>query len=259
MRVWKSFEPSADIGLAEYSIRFIVNEEDRPFDFWAFPHMVACGGPMDSFDSLAIREITLQWASRLGKTFFILCGALYMSDLQPCNQMLAGPSQDIALINSERVRVMGMNIRNLREAGIEDTLKQRMRFGGNIIYAAWAKSPGTLSNVNILFGGASELDLFEHQTTSKHPDPEEMLTDRFKDNDNSRKVIFESIPTLSGTYLDHNEVEKPRSRIEARRLQGSDCSFVVGCPMCDHRQEIEIDNVEEGGYRCSGCSELITS
>ena len=73
---WSAFEPAPDIGIAEYSIRRIFNEEGRPFDFLAFPWLVACGGPMDSFDSLVTREIALQWGSRLGKTFFVLCGIL---------------------------------------------------------------------------------------------------------------------------------------------------------------------------------------
>lgn len=257
--VWAAFEPSPDIGIAEYSVRFILNEQGRPFDYLAFPHMVACGGPMDAFDSLVIREIVLQWASRLGKTFVVLCGSLYLADLAPCNQILAGPSEDIGLQQTERVRLMGAQIPRLKSAGIEDTLKKRLRFGGNTIYAAWAKSPGTLSNINASFGGFSELDLAEHLSTSKHPDPEEMFGDRFKDNDSSRKEIYESIPTLKGTYVDHNDVERPRSRIEARRLRGSNCSFWVGCLHCGCRQVLTIEHVTPDGYQCAGCSGLISN
>lgn len=255
---WSAFSPSPEIGIAEYAIRKIFNEEERPFDFLAFPHMVAPGGWMDSFDAAWIRDITCQTGSRLGKTFFVLCGSLYLADLAPCNQILAGNTQDLGLQQTERVRLMGAQVPMLKEAGIEDTLKQRLRFGGNTIYAAWSKSPGTLSNINALFGGASELDLWEWVGTSKHPDPEQMFGDRFKDNDNRRIEIYESIPTLKGTYLDKNGEEKPRSRIEARRLKGSDCKFWVCCPRCGGAQVLEEDRITFEGYLCehSGC--LIT-
>ena len=255
---WRAFEPAPDIGLAEYSIRKIFNEEERPFDFWAFPHMVGVGGPMDAFDSLTIREIAMQWASRLGKTFIVLCGSLYMADLAPCNQILAGHVEDLGLQQTERVRLMGMQIPSLANTGLEKTQKKRLRFGGNTIYAAWARSPGTLSNINALYGGASELDLWEKVSTSKHPDPEEMFRDRFKDNDSSRKVIFESIPTLKGTYEDENGKEHPRSRIEAKRLQGSDCRFWVGCVHCGGRQILAIERVSADGYQCDQCDKMIS-
>jgi phage terminase large subunit GpA-like protein len=255
---WSAFEPAPDIGIAEYSIRRIFNEEGRPFDFLAFPWLVACGGPMDSFDSLVTREIALQWGSRLGKTFFVLCGSIFLSDLAPCNQMLAGNAEDLGLQQTERVRQMGMQIPSLVSAGIEKTLKRRLRFGGNTIYAAWSKSPVTLSNVNILYGGASELDLWERMSTSKHPDPEAMFRDRFKDNDSLRKVVFESIPTLKGTYEDEHGVEKPRSRIEAKRLEGSDCQFHVGCPHCGGYQVLTVDRVSDTGYECEHCDKVIS-
>lgn len=254
---WRALNPAPDMGLAEYGIRKIYNEEGRPFDFLAFPHLVACGGPMDAFDSMRIREIALKWASRLGKTFFVLCGSLYLSDLAPCNQILAGHVEDLALQQTERIRHMGVQIPALKAAGIENTQKRRLRFGGNTVYAAWARSPGTLSNINVLFGGASELDLWERVTTSKHPDPEDMFRDRFKDNDSLRKVIFESIPTLAGTFEDELGVERPRSRISAKVQQGSDCRFWVGCPHCGEYQILDIEHVTADGYRCEHCETLI--
>lgn len=254
---WRAFEPSPEIGLAEYSIRNVVNEEGRPFDYLAFPHMVAPGGPCDAFDSPWVREIVLQFASRLGKTFFVLCGSLYFADLAPCNQILAGHVQDLAMQQAERIRQMGEYNPKFDRSGLQTSLKTRLRFNGNTIYAAWARSPGTLSNVNALYGGASELDLWEQITTSKHPDPEAMFGDRFKDNDALRKEVYESIPTLSGTYVDQQGHQRPRSRIAARRRAGTDCRYWVACPTCRHRQVLTIQNVNRDGYECSGCGKTI--
>lgn len=252
-----AFEPAPEIGLAEHSIRCIVNEEGRPFDFLAFPHLVACGGPCDAFDADWVRELVLQMASRLGKTFVVLCASLYMAELAPCNQVLAGHVQDLALQQAERVRTMGGYNPRFDDSGLQTSQKKRLEFNGNRIYAAWARSPGTLSNINALFGGASELDLWERVSTSKHPDPEQMFGDRFKDNDPIRKEIYESIPTLQGTYLDDYQQERPRSRIEARRLKGTDCSFWVGCTFCGGRQVLTIDRVTAEGYHCEHCDQSI--
>lgn len=255
---WHAFAPAPEIGLAEYSIRKVFNEEGRPFDFLAFPHMVAPGGPMDAFDASWCREIVMQWASRLGKTFIVLCGSLYFSELAPCNQILAGHVQDLADQQTERVRVMGGFNPYFDDSGLQTTQKRRLRFAGNTIYGAWARSPGTLSNINALFGGASELDLWERVSTSKHPDPEEMFGDRFKDNDTLRKEIYESIPTLKGTYFDETNRERPKSRIEARRIKGSDCRLWLCCPICGAPQVLEIENVKVAGYICAGCRGVIT-
>lgn len=254
---WRAFQPAPEIGLAEYAVRHIFNEKGRPFDHLAFPHMVACGGFTDSFDAAWIREIVKQWGSRLGKTFGVFCGSIYKADLAPCNQLLAGHVEDLALQNTERVREMAMQNPAFSGMGLEKTMKKRLQFGGTTIYAGWARSPGTLSNIDIQYGAASELDLWERIKTSKHPDPQEMFNDRFKDSDTSRIQIFESIPTLSGTYRDDKDIERPRSRIEAKRLTGSDCRFLVGCVHCGQYQLLTIDRVQKDGYACSHCDRII--
>ena len=254
-----AFEPAPEVGLAEHSIRCIVNEEGRPFDFLAFPHLVAVGGPCDAFDADWVREIVLQMASRLGKTFVVLCGSLYLAEVAACNQVLAGHVQDLAMQQAERIRTMGSYNPKFDDTGLQTSQKKRLEFNGNTIHAAWARSPGTLSNINALYGAASELDLWERVSTSRHPDPEQMFGDRFKDNDPIRKEIYESIPTLQGVYLDENDQERPRSRIEARRLNGTDCAFWVGCPFCRQRQVLTIERVSSHGYQCNGCEKTIPS
>lgn len=254
---WRAFQPAPDIGLAEYCIRHVFNEKGRPFDHLLFPHMVAPGGFTDSFDATWIREIVEQWGSRLGKTFGVFCASQYKSHLAPCNQILAGHVEDLAIQNAERVREMCLQNPSLTGLGLERSMKRRLQFGGNTIYAAWAKSPGTLSNIDAEFGGASELDLWEAMSTSKHPDPEAMFGDRFKDNDTTRKLIFESIPTLSGDFEDPNGVIRPRSRIQARRLTGSDCRLAVGCPHCGEYQILKVERLQAGGYACEHCPKII--
>lgn len=236
------FRPSSDIGTAEWSIRYVFNEQGRAFDHMAFPHMVAVGGPMDSFDAFWIREVVMQFASRLGKTFAAFCAELRLCDLAPGESMNAGPQMELAITNANRVKKMIKQIPHLAEKLPKVSKQARLEFGANIIHTAWARSPATLSDRNIQFGAANEFDLWEHLETKDAPDPEKMFLDRFKDNWTTRKTAFESIPMIKG-----------RSRVERRRLIGSNCRLNVECQHCGRFQPLETEHVTADGYVCPHC------
>lgn len=236
------FEPAKHLGLAEWSIRYVFNEQKRAFDHLAFPHIIAVGGPMDAFDAHWVREVVLQWASRLGKTFTTFCALMQECDLRPAHMMAAGPQMDLAISNAVRIRKMLEQIPHLAKQIPSKTKQARLDFGANVIHAAWARSPATLSDRNIQFGTANEFDLFEHLETKDAPDPEKMFVDRFKDNWTTRKIGFESIPLIKG-----------KSRVERRRLTGSDCRFWVPCQHCGTYQVLLSDLCSLDGYHCYRC------
>ena len=88
MRVPRPFPQTR---MLNWSITHIVNDQGRPYDHYAYPHLAAPGGPMDAFDDPHIRTISEQFATRLGKTFFGLCGLLYYADRDPSPMLLAVP------------------------------------------------------------------------------------------------------------------------------------------------------------------------
>ena len=53
--------------------KFARNVDGRPYSHESYPHLGAPGGPADAMDDPAVRKIWLQFASRLGKTFFGQC------------------------------------------------------------------------------------------------------------------------------------------------------------------------------------------
>ena len=89
LECFRAFEPSADIHPLNWCIQNVVNVKDNPYDHSQFPHIGAPGGPMDAFANFRVREISLQWASRLGKTFFAQCMCMYTAAIDPAPMMVA--------------------------------------------------------------------------------------------------------------------------------------------------------------------------
>lgn len=72
-------------------------DDGRPYSHSAYPHLGAPGGPCDSFDQPSVRRIWLQFASRLGKTFFGQCAALKKADSDPGPMIFASSIQRTAM------------------------------------------------------------------------------------------------------------------------------------------------------------------
>src|SRR3982751_434035 len=73
------------------------DENPKPYDHAAYPHIGAPGGPADAFDCPQYSTIWLQWASRLGKTFFGACASLKTADSDPCPMMFASVDRKLAV------------------------------------------------------------------------------------------------------------------------------------------------------------------
>ena len=58
-RTYSSFRPRDQRRLLEWSKEEIVNDQGRPYDHAAYPHLGAPGGPMDAFDDPKVREAYL--------------------------------------------------------------------------------------------------------------------------------------------------------------------------------------------------------
>ena len=54
----------------QWFIENTATHEGKPYRDGQYPHLGAPGGPCDMLDDRSILVIWLQWASRLGKTFF---------------------------------------------------------------------------------------------------------------------------------------------------------------------------------------------
>lgn len=194
---------------------------------------------MDAADDSRVREIVLQWATRLGKSFFGQCLALKNAHCNPAPQMLVSATEKLAKEVTARTYEMARQRPALNSLLVRARKFQRqdlIEFRRSKVYVAWARSVSTLADKNVKFGHANEIDKFEHASTSKEADPEKLFTDRFKDCQSARKVLFESTPTVYG-----------ESRIERRLLNGTHCRYYVPCHGCRRYQTIDLGKEDEAG------------
>lgn len=199
---------------------------------------------MDAFDNHRVRTISLQFATRLGKTFFGQCLSIYVADVDPSPGMHANATETLAKQVLERTYKMLRGRSDLRALLLKrhekDQRQDTIEFVASVLFGAWAKSASTLADKDLKFGHAGEVDKWEQTSTSKEADPLELFLDRFKNYQSTRKVLIESTPTVTGI-----------SRIESFLHAGSFCRLWVPCPHCRKYQTLEMsrikyDHPEEG-------------
>jgi len=223
----------------EWAVENMVNDQGRAYDHWAFPHIGAPGGPMDAFDDNVVRTISLQWATRLGKTFFSQTSLLKTADCDPCPMMTASSVEQLAKeVMGRMYAAIEKRDRLSDKMALPERLwnKGLMQFKECRIHSAWSRSTSTLADKNLKVGHAGEYDKWEYQTTSKEAHPHKLFDDRFKDYQSVRKVIYEGTPTVTG-----------RSPIESRFLQGWGCLYFVPCPECHKYQTLRLGEQDKPG------------
>lgn len=210
-----------------------MSDVGRPYDHAAYPHLGAPGGPGDAFDDHRVRQIALQFGSRLGKTFFGQACSLYVADVDPAPSMHANSTQTLCQQVLDRIYKMIRHRARLQarlaKQNPREQKQDQIEFVGNMLYGAWALSVSTLADKDIKFGHAGEVDKWVQASTSKEADPFKLFTDRFKNYQSTRKVIVEGTPTVRG-----------HSRIETARLSGTNCRYQVPCPHCRRYQKLEM-------------------
>lgn len=257
------YVPSEPLRMLEWCRRHARNIDGRAYSHEAYPHLGAPGGPCDAFDDVGVRKIWLQFASRLGKTFIGQCATLRKAHSDPGPMMFASSDEKTAIEVVERTYAMMSEspcvAGQLRPP--HQRRQSRIMFDACQCSVAWSRSVSTLSDKEVEFGHANEIDNWEHLSTSKQADPLKLFSDRFK-NRPHHKAVLESIPTV-----------KRRSRVERGRLGSSNCTFCVPCPHCGRYQVLEMsqlkwDKLENGKsdkdlarssarYHCQHCDGLI--
>lgn len=210
------------------------NTDGRPYSHSAFPHLGAPGGPSDTMDDPQIRRIWLQFASRLGKTYFGQCCAMKKADCNPGPMMLASSVEKTALEVTERTyKIIEHSPRIAWQLRAKNRRRQScIDFDACQCVVAWSRSVSTLADKELEFGHANEIDKWEHPSTSREADPLKLFTDRFK-NRPHHKILLESTPSV-----------KNNSRVEAGRLASTNCQYFVPCPHCHRYQTLRMGKAE---------------
>lgn len=208
-----------------------------PFSLSAFPHV---DGVLSAFDDPKIRQIVLQWASRLGKTTTCLSLMAKVAGTNPRNMMFAGPTKDAAgrVIGSRLYPILG-SAEGVRQQLPPEARRSKLhvKLESCQIFVGWSGSETSLADVGAFFGHASEIDKWD-DSASKEGDSLKLFVNRFKGFPD-HKIIFESTPTIKG-----------RSRIEKKMHETNQHRRFVPCPHCGEFQ-ILVKGEEgiPGGFR----------
>ena len=211
------------------------NTDGRPYSHVSFPHLGAPGGPADAMDDSNVRRLWLQFASRLGKTYFGQCCAMKKADSNPGPMMLASSVEKTAVEVTERTyRIIEHSPRMAWQLRPKQRRRQScIDFDACQCMVAWSRSVSTLADKEVEFGHANEIDKWEHPSTSREADPLRLFMDRFK-NRPHHKILLESTPSVKGI-----------SRVEQGRLGSTNCQFYVPCPHCQQYQILKMGTKEE--------------
>lgn len=229
------FRPRPRLGSLAWSREYVCNEDGRPYDHHAYPHMGAPGGPCAAADDPAVRRLWLMFATRLAKTFLGQCLFMHWSHVAPAPAMFASASEKGATdVIARSYRMLDQDRCPLRSQlrGENERKRDAVVLKDCRWFVAWARSPMTLADKNVKYGHANEIDKWEQiglaSGTSREADPLQLFLDRFK-NEPWSKIILESTPQIKG-----------RSRVEAGLVNSTNCRLWVPCPHCERYQTLHL-------------------
>lgn len=229
--------PRPRVRSLDWAREHVQTHEGRPYDHGAYPHLGAPGGPFDALDDPRVQRIWLQWATRLGKSFFGQVAQLTTADNQPSPMMFVSAREKLAIEVVERTYRM-LELCGPLKHQVRPAAKRRqdqIELDHCRVYVGWARSPATLADKAVRVAHANEIDKWEHLKTSTEADPLKLLENRCKEYP-TRKLILESTPTIKG-----------RSRVERGLLGSTNCRYWVPCPHCGRYQRIQRGSGGPGG------------
>lgn len=222
------------------TFRFMTKElrtpDGKPFNCHDYPWVK---GICEAFDDPEVRVIALQMAARLGKS------------MTAQGLMVSGMTHD------PDVGMIAMSTKKLLEETIEDKYykilentnatrkmipprhdrnKHEVKLGNVKIYGAWSGSTTTLADKPPKYKHAGEVDKFD-KAKSREADPLDLFFQRGIEIPD-RKSIAESTPDLKHT-----------SRIEPLLESGSNCRFLVPCPLCQTYIQLIPGDGSAGGVK----------
>lgn len=208
-----------------------------PFKWFDYPWT---RGICDAWDDPHVRQITMQFAARLGKTF--IANSLMISALEydPANGMVAMPTEPLLrdMIRDKYYKMLEKCFETSNLIPIKANRTQsRIDMTTAVVYGAWSGSPSTLADKDPKYKHGGEIDKMD-SSASDEADPLDLFLERGIEIPD-RKTIIESTPALLGS-----------SRVESHLIQGWNARFQVPCPKCSEFIEL-IDGAEgvEGGIK----------
>lgn len=222
------------------------SEIKGPYRLDLFPH---CVEVFECFDDPDIERITLQWASRLGKTSSAIGCMVKESATKPSPQVFGDADEKSVKRVLARVWQTMEGVAALRDKLPPKHLRGdgQVRLVDSVIHGAWSGSPATAADFAARIVVKNEASKMSKKKSEEAPFAE-LIDERAKGFRN-RKILEMSTPTV---------VKK--CYIEAQRLLGDNRRRLVPCPFCNCFQELiegvamysrsgEFLGLKDGGLR----------
>jgi phage terminase large subunit GpA-like protein len=230
------WRPRANKGCALWMSQNVRMPDGRPWDLEMYPHIAAPGGPCEAFDNPYVREIVLQWGTRLGKTAFGLSLQLFIADMIPAPMVLGSSTDLVAKRIIERLYTMYGKCNRLKHQMRPPHRRRRdlVLFRDCRTHVAWSGSVSTLADLSAWFVHVNEVD--KHSTEeSVEGDSVSLLLKRNTEFP-TRKSLIEGTPTVKG-----------RSRIERFMAGSTYRRYWVPCPLCGAYQVLRLGMKDQPG------------
>lgn len=239
--VWRLLKPPPEISSWDWLCQYGRAHDGSRFDP---DHVPWVRGVCEAFDDPRFTEINLQWAARTYKTSVCHSLLLCAAATQPCAMLLGGPTEKLVRRHVRfRLYPAAEKIEPLRALLPAENRRGQLSvdFGVCSIQTAWSGSETALADRSARITHAAEMDKWDRgPSEGGEGDPVEQFEKRsheFAD----RKNLGESTPQQRG-----------RSRIEARRLAGTDSRLWVPCPHCGGWQVLRRGSGAGAGDRDRG-------
>lgn len=211
--------------------------------FDLFPYMVE---PIDCMDSPDYDRVTLQMASRTGKTTGVQCFALRVAATDPHNMAWGEPDEPSLRRVINRTWQMALGTSDLAGKCPVKRSSREMAFTDCLIHGAYSGSVSTAADFAAKVVVLNELSKFtfrrrrdDEGADAGEADFPKLLAERTKGYPGST-IVEMSTPTVKG-----------RCRIEAQRLLGDNRQYYVPCPHCNRFQTLKTGrtHAEVGGIK----------
>lgn len=252
--VYDCLLPRPSVSSAEWCCRHVELPADANtkglFRLDLYPHAREW---MECCDDPEIEKITIQAASRIGKTLFSLAYSIKVGATDPHPMALADADEKSTRRVIRRLWRMIERCEPMRNQ-VPPRRRQasdRIECATFELQGAWSGSPATAADYPAYVVILNETDkmrvraidrgrkLNEQSSAASEADFRKLMAERVKGFGSGAKLIQISTPTLKGG-----------SWIEAERLAGDNRRRLVPCPHCGHFQELRTGNGKDpGGVR----------
>lgn len=203
-------------------------------------------GMMDAVTDPDNEDIVYVTSSQVGKTTIIVAVQGYYSEAEPCGQLSAWPTQDVA--DAYVSETFDFTIRDTPDW--KSVMTSSTEFKGGFIKFVGANTPNKLAMTPIRVVTGDEVDRWP-RSSGKEGSPVDLAKKR-RTTFHNRKGVWVSTPVHEDTSL-----------IVALFKQTKQHYFLVTCPSCSLKQPLKWENVifkkgeeDKAEYACDGCGDL---